>query len=219
MLKVFTDGSCLHNPHGPGGWAFAVADTHHLTDNTIIRSGGAVVTDSNQMELMAILEALRWLKEADVQNCKIYTDSMYCIAIVTNRMFIWAKDNWQHVKSDEAFLVKEIYDLVTKTKPIFEHIPAHSGHAIHDFVDQMAVTRAHEFNGLGVIKYADVQVGDVLACRDKSSCFTKIYRVRAKFEAEKVVLIRPEYNKARKVRGVLLKDDKFNETNFLKITW
>jgi ribonuclease HI len=49
-VQVATDGSCRVNP-GPGGWAWTTETTH--------ASGCQRLTTNQEMELRAILEALR----------------------------------------------------------------------------------------------------------------------------------------------------------------
>jgi ribonuclease HI len=69
-MILWTDGSCLGNP-GPGGWAvFSEYDT--------ARSGGQKLTTSNQMELRAIIEALKWATEEQVILI-IFSDSQWAI--------------------------------------------------------------------------------------------------------------------------------------------
>ena len=51
---IYTDGSCLKNPGGPGGWCCCLISQGELW----ILSGGEVSTTNNRMELMAVNEAL-----------------------------------------------------------------------------------------------------------------------------------------------------------------
>jgi ribonuclease HI len=54
-ITIHTDGSCLGNP-GPGGWGVVI----HFQNKEITLSGGAEDTTNNRMEMMAIIEALKW---------------------------------------------------------------------------------------------------------------------------------------------------------------
>jgi len=72
MKKViaYTDGACSYNP-GPGGWAAVLI----YKGREKALSGYEPETTNNRMELTAVLEALKALKEpCDVD---IYTDSAY----------------------------------------------------------------------------------------------------------------------------------------------
>ena len=58
MIKIYTDGSCIGNP-GPGGWAAIILNG----DKQNIISGKKKNTTNNQMELMAAIKALVFLKK------------------------------------------------------------------------------------------------------------------------------------------------------------
>ena len=47
---IYTDGSCLKNPGGPGGYAAVIFRDEELIEEL---SGGDAVTTNNRMELMA----------------------------------------------------------------------------------------------------------------------------------------------------------------------
>ena len=61
MKILFTDGSCLKNPGGPGGWAFIFIDK----DREIHMSDGEKSTTNNKMELQAVIEGLRFIKSKE----------------------------------------------------------------------------------------------------------------------------------------------------------
>ena len=58
-VDIFTDGACSGNP-GPGGWG-AILRYGKIEKEL---SGGALQTTNNQMEMLAVIEALKLLKEA-----------------------------------------------------------------------------------------------------------------------------------------------------------
>ena len=76
-MKIYTDGSCLRNPGGPGGWAWWSPTTKRMD------SGRVAVTTNNRMELQAILEAVKALK--DGRTVRIYSDSQWSINVLTRR--------------------------------------------------------------------------------------------------------------------------------------
>ena len=57
-VDIYTDGSCLSNP-GPGGWCAILVYGEHER----VISGAEAQTTNNRMELTAIIEALKALKE------------------------------------------------------------------------------------------------------------------------------------------------------------
>ena len=77
-IEIYTDGACSGNP-GPGGFC-AILNYNGIEK---IISGGEVRTTNNRMELMAVIVALKALKEKC--NVKLYSDSAYvCNAINNN---------------------------------------------------------------------------------------------------------------------------------------
>ena len=69
-IEIYTDGSCIGNP-GPGGWGVVI-----LKDEKQIElSGGERDTTNNRMEMMAIIEALKWLRKKsgiEEKNLNLY---------------------------------------------------------------------------------------------------------------------------------------------------
>ena len=53
---IYTDGSCLVNPGGAGGWAAVIVE--RATGEVTEISGGEAVTTNNRMELTAAIRAL-----------------------------------------------------------------------------------------------------------------------------------------------------------------
>lgn len=92
QVEIYTDGACSGNP-GPGGWG-AILRYKGIEKEL---SGGERETTNNRMELTAVIEALKALREScTVTLC---TDSKY-VAEAFNQGWIygWIKKNWK--KSD-----------------------------------------------------------------------------------------------------------------------
>lgn len=126
MKLLFTDGSCLQNPNGPGGWAFILIsdeDEIHISDND-------KCTTNNKMELKAVIEGLKIIREKE--ECKIFSDSLYVINCATGK--------WKRKLNLEMW--KE-YDEVSNNKIIsFEWVNGHSGNEYNEKVDKMALNEA-----------------------------------------------------------------------------
>ena len=75
---IYTDGSCLKNPGGPGGYAAVLycSETLHLE-----LSGGESCTTSNRMEIMAVIAGLQAVQQPAVIT--LYADSQYVIKTMT----------------------------------------------------------------------------------------------------------------------------------------
>jgi len=118
---IFTDGSCLKNPGGPGGWAFTLIENGEQWT----MSGGDSSTTNNRMELMAVIEALDF---AQGNAYVIHTDSeltMKCATGVYKRKA--NKDLWNE------------YDRVLRSRKInWVWIKAHNGNPLNEYVDRLA---------------------------------------------------------------------------------
>ena len=76
QIEIYTDGACSGNP-APGGWG---AILRFRTAQKVYEkelSGGEANTTNNRMEMTALLEALRQLKEPCAID--LYSDSQYVI--------------------------------------------------------------------------------------------------------------------------------------------
>ena len=134
-IKIYTDGSCLGNP-GPGGWCCV------LIASTKIRSlcGSSPHTTNNQMELRAIIEALKVLsKPSDVI---IYTDSLYVKnAFDLDWLKGWQKNGWRNaqnapVKNKELW--KELLDVSRRHGLEWKWVKGHSGDKWNEHCDEHA---------------------------------------------------------------------------------
>lgn len=59
VIQIYTDGSCLKNPYGPGGYAAIIRYQSNGKQYEMRLSGGAAGTTNNRMELMAVIEAVK----------------------------------------------------------------------------------------------------------------------------------------------------------------
>ena len=134
MIKIYTDGSCIGNP-GSGGWAAIILNG----DNQNIISGKKKNTTNNQMELMAAIKALVFLKKK--QKIRIYTDSNYVKEGITNWIKIWEKNNWKtankkKVKNVELWIklntLSNFHDIE------WRWVKGHSGDPMNNMVDKLA---------------------------------------------------------------------------------
>ena len=83
-VLIWTDGACSYNP-GPGGWAAILR--YGKAEKEL--SGGEALTTNNVMELTAVVESLKALKEkCDVE---LHSDSAYVVNAVEQG---WLR-NWK----------------------------------------------------------------------------------------------------------------------------
>ena len=137
MIEIYTDGSCLKNPDGPGGWAFCYIPKNK-EGKVIIVSDGEKSTTNNRMELTSIIEALRFIgedeDEKDKNEYKIYTDSQLCINCATG---VW--------KRNKNLDLWKLYDKYSKNKKLhFQWVKGHSGNTYNELVDHHAYQEANK---------------------------------------------------------------------------
>jgi ribonuclease HI len=144
---IFTDGACSGNP-GPGGWAFLLGSSAKVCS----MRGFEKETTNNRMELMAIIEALKFLKNefkvSKNSRIRLFTDSSYVFQGITEWIWSWKKRGW--TKADGAqvmnvLLWKELDEIVQSLPQIqWGLVPGHEGIAGNEWVDQESVKSSQE---------------------------------------------------------------------------
>ena len=141
-VEIFTDGACKGNP-GPGGWGSILR--YKGTEKEI--SGGEANTTNNKMELTAVIEALKILKEP----CKVtlYSDSQYvCNALKLGWAKKWQANNWMRNKKEPA-LNPDLWEALLKLCNVHQMeivwVKGHAGHPENERCDRLAVAQAEKF--------------------------------------------------------------------------
>lgn len=141
-VEIFTDGACKGNP-GPGGYGAILRYNGHEREI----SGGEANTTNNRMELLAVIEALKLLKEPCLVT--LYSDSKYvCDAIEKGWAKKWRDNGWMRNKKEKALnkeLWGELLDLIDKHKLKIVWIKGHAGHPENERCDKLAVSEASKF--------------------------------------------------------------------------
>jgi len=133
-VEMFTDGACSGNP-GPGGWGTILR--YKTVEKEL--SGYSPATTNNRMELTAVVEGLRALKE----SCQldIYTDSRYLKDGITSWIHKWKKNGWK-TSSKSSVKNKDLWealDVASQKHSIAWHwIKGHAGHPENERADQLA---------------------------------------------------------------------------------
>ena len=134
-IRVYTDGACRGNP-GPGGWGAII-----FRDNEEIELfDGDKITTNNQMEMMAAIKALEYLKDED-QKILLYTDSDYLRQGITNWIVKWKNNNWRTaakkaVKNKELWILLD--KLVQELNIEWHWVKGHSGDPGNEKADNLA---------------------------------------------------------------------------------
>lgn len=135
-VDIYTDGACSGNP-GAGGYCAI------LIFNGIekIVSGGEADTTNNRMELVAVIEGLKALKEP----CEVdlYSDSQYVINAINEKWLDgWVQSGWRaeskkSVKNVDLW--QALIPLIKKHKVNFIKVKGHSDNEYNNRCDKIAV--------------------------------------------------------------------------------
>ncbi len=136
MKEVFlyTDGACSGNP-GPGGWACLLV--YKAQEKEL--SGGSAHTTNNQMELTAVINGLRQLREGCIVH--LYTDSKYVLDGATRWLLDWKKNNWKKADKKPVLnqdLWQELDEQLARHTIHWNWVKGHAGHPENERVDQLA---------------------------------------------------------------------------------
>lgn len=134
-VLIHTDGSCLKNPGGAGGYAALMQ--FHDTERAV--SGGFFSTTNNRMELMAAIAGLEKLKYAC--NVVVYTDSQYLKNGMTSWIKGWKRKNWmksKNAKVKNADLWKRLDHETSKHNVRWCWVKGHSGQRENEICDLLA---------------------------------------------------------------------------------
>lgn len=87
IVEMWTDGACKGNP-GLGGWGALLKSGEHTKE----LFGGEKLTTNNRMELTAVVEALRALKQPSAVT--VHTDSSYVMNGMKTWIAGWKRNGW-----------------------------------------------------------------------------------------------------------------------------
>ena len=141
-VTLYTDGACSCNP-GVGGWGAVLMYLGHEK-----RMSGAVdETTNNRMEVTAVIEGLKCLKE----NCEVdvYSDSAYTVnAFERGWIHDWARSGWRKADNKQllnADLWQELYSLSRMHKLNFIKVKGHADNEYNNICDKLATTAIKNF--------------------------------------------------------------------------
>ncbi len=135
VVEIYTDGACSGNP-GAGGWAAVLLYNGHRKEI----SGADANTTNNRMELTAIIEGLKILKEP----CKvtIYSDSAYSVEpFLKNWIDGWIMRGWRTASKDDVKNVdlwQELLSLMQIHEVNYIKVKGHADNELNNRCDQLA---------------------------------------------------------------------------------
>lgn len=134
-VVLYTDGACSGNP-GPGGWGCFL----RYRDVEKELSGGAKETTNNRMEMTAVIEGLKLLKQPCMVD--LYTDSRYVLDGATKWLDGWIQKGWKRADKkpvSNVDLWQELMPLLQKHQIKWHWVKGHAGESGNERVDLLAV--------------------------------------------------------------------------------
>ncbi len=140
---LYTDGACSGNP-GVGGWG-AVLKFGEAEKRI---SGAESETTNNRMELRAVIEGLKCLKEPCIVN--VYSDSSYMVNAFRNGWIgSWRANGFKKSDNKPVLNVDLWEELVTLTevhKVNFFWVKGHADNEYNNICDKLATDAVKNFN-------------------------------------------------------------------------
>lgn len=142
---IYTDGSCLRNPNGPGGWAAVILDRG--TGEVRELHAGHPSTTNNRMELSAAIGALSAIRENS--TVALYTDSQYLKNAFTRHWINnWQRNGWKTAQGTDV-LNKDLWlelDRLFQSHQVFFHwVKGHAGNSYNERCDLLARSEAMKY--------------------------------------------------------------------------
>lgn len=139
---LFSDGSSIRNPGGPGGTGFVCYDrqeqSFHFGANRYLRDGEYAVTN-NRMELRAVLEALQHVP--DGASVELVSDSQYVLNALSKWIHGWRKKGWKTAEGKPVLNRDLIESLDAKLRALevkYTWVRGHNGHGMNEVCDALA---------------------------------------------------------------------------------
>ena len=134
-VELYTDGACSYNP-GPGGYGIVLK----YMDVKKEFSGFCENTTNNRMEITAVIEGFKLLKEpCDVT---VYSDSAYTLnAFLEGWLDNWQKNNWRTAGKKPVLNVDLWQELLEVIKPhsvTWVKVKGHADNELNNRCDALA---------------------------------------------------------------------------------
>lgn len=135
IIEIFTDGSCIGNP-GPGGWGAVILEKDNKgKDKPIIKiKGGQSETTNNRMEMIAVIEALRFIHENNLQMADIILHSDSNLIVKT------LNEGWKRKANIDLW--EEIDTLNEELSVEYKWVKGHANNKWNEEVDKLALQEA-----------------------------------------------------------------------------
>lgn len=150
MIQIYTDGAASGNP-GPGGYGTILRSGKYEKE----LSGGFRMTTNNRMELLAVIEGLKALKNPG-QQVTIYSDSKYVVdAVEQGWVFGWVKKAFKDKKNKDLWIQYLNLHKIHTIK--FVWIKGHNDHPENERCDRLAVAASQNKSALAVDAFFEAE--------------------------------------------------------------
>ena len=134
----YTDGSCLKNPGGAGGWAFLCVEHPEWE-----RTGTHPSTTNNIMELTACIECIDFIINNNINNVThtLYTDSTYVKNGINIWIHNWLKNDWKTANKQDVknkLLWIKLYEQTKQLEIEWKWVKGHHTDIYNTKVDLLA---------------------------------------------------------------------------------
>jgi ribonuclease HI len=136
--NIYADGSSLNNgkPNARGGWAYVMETPADKC--RVEQAGNLRGATNNQMELTAVIEGFKCIKEPSL--VEVVTDSNYVVKGASEWIKGWVKKDFKDVKNVELW--KELIRVTAGHRIKWTWVKGHAGHPMNEKCDKMAVAAA-----------------------------------------------------------------------------
>ena len=128
MIEIYTDGSCLDNPNGPGGWGAVIVKDGQVVEEM---SGRDPSTTNNRMEITAVIRGLGRVKPGS--EVIVNSDSEYVIKTMTL--------GWKRKANQDLW--PELDAVVADRRVSWNWVRGHDGNEMNETADRLANGAAH----------------------------------------------------------------------------
>ena len=168
MLHIYIDGSCRRNgkKNSQSGFGIVIFDDDRNLIDAYCEQFDNVT--NNQMELKAFLKTFELLntKYKD-QQATIYSDSAYCINILTSWIYSWSKNNWQNSKGetiknlDIILSLYEYYNINFFINQIYIiKVEGHKGIIGNELADALAQADVPKFSNIILQNHININLSE-----------------------------------------------------------
>ena len=140
-VELYTDGACSYNP-GPGGYGIVLKYKDAMKEF----SGFCDNTTNNRMEITAVIEGFKLLKEpCDVT---VYSDSAYTLnAFLEGWLENWQKNNWRTAGKKPVLNVdlwQELLKIIEPHTVTWVKVKGHADNELNNRCDALARQQIEE---------------------------------------------------------------------------